>query len=260
MKIAIVSLDSVWEDKQANLIAVENVIKSIGKNADYVIFPEMTLTGFSVANFTLAEDFENSDSIKYIQNIAKRNEINIVFGILISMGDEKYNSCIAINKNGEIAGSYEKIHLFSFSGEDKLIKAGNHLKSLSWEGGWGLTICFDLRFPELYQELSKENLILLNIANWPKSRVLHWKTLLHARAIENQSFMIGVNRIGVDGNGLEYEESSSVFSPIGDRLKPIMNIDNAKIFDLNIEEAIVYRTKFPIKNDRRNTIYQEFFN
>lgn len=259
MRIAIVSLDSVWEDKQANLIAIENVIKSIGKNAEYVIFPEMTLTGFSVANLALAEDFENSDSIKYIQNIAKRNEINIVFGILISRGDEKYNSCIAINKNGQIAGSYEKIHLFSFSGEDKLITAGNHVKSLSWEGGWGLTICFDLRFPELYQELSKQNLILLNIANWPKSRILHWKTLLNARAIENQSFMIGVNRIGVDENGLEYEESSSIFSPIGDNLEPIMSIDNIRIFDLNIEEAILYRTNFPIKNDRRNTIYQEFF-
>jgi omega-amidase len=260
MRIAIVSLDSVWEDKQANLIAVENIIKSIGNNAEYVIFPEMTLTGFSVANLTLAEDVESSDSIKYIQNLAITNEINIVFGILVSKGDQKYNSCVAINKNGEIAGSYEKMHLFSFSGEDKLITAGNHVRSLSWEGGWGLTICFDLRFPELYQELSKQNLILLNIANWPKSRVLHWKTLLNARAIENQSFMIGVNRIGIDGNGLEYEESSSVFSPIGDNLEPIMTIDNIRIFDLNIEEAILYRKKFPIKNDRRNTIYQEFFN
>lgn len=260
MKVAIISLDSVWENKEANLIAIENAIKSIGGNAEYAIFPEMTLTGFSVTNLALSEDFENSDSIKYIQNLAKRNDINIVFGILVAKGEQKYNSCVAINKSGEIAGSYEKMHLFSFSGEDTLITAGNDVKSLSWEGGWGLTICFDLRFPELYQELSKQNLILLNIANWPKSRVLHWKTLLNARAIENQSFMIGVNRIGVDGNGLEYEESSSVFSPVGDNLEPIMTIDNIQIFDLNIEEAILSRKKFPIKNDRRNTIYQEFFN
>lgn len=259
MKVAIVSLNSVWEDKKANLIAIENVVKSIGENAEYVIFPEMTLTGFSVANSALAEDFENSDSIKYIQKVAETYKINIVFGLLVSRGDEKYNSCIAINKTGEIACNYEKIHLFSFSDEDKLITAGNHVKSLPWEGGWGLSICFDLRFPELYQELSKQNLVLLNIANWPKTRVLHWEILLNARAIENQSFMIGVNRTGIDENGLEYEESSCVFSPIGDNLNPIMTIDDIKIFDINIDEATQYRTKFPIKDDRRNSIYQGFF-
>lgn len=259
MRIAIVSLDSVWEDKKANLLEIESILKAIGKNAEYVVFPEMTLTGFSVANLSLAEDFESSHSIKHIQKLAKYNAINIVFGILVSVGDKKYNSCVAINKNGEIACSYEKIHLFSFSGEDRLITAGNHVKSLSWEGGWGLTICFDLRFPELYQELSKQNLILLNIANWPNSRLLHWKTLLNARAIENQSFMIGVNRIGIDGNNLKYDESSFIFSPKGESLNPIMVLDNIKIFKINIEEAKEYRKQFPIKNDRKNTLYKEFF-
>lgn len=259
MRIAVVSLDSAWEDKQANLIAVENAILSISKSAEYVIFPEMTLTGFSVGNLALAEDFENSDSIKYIQKLAKINEINIVFGILISKGNEKYNSCVAINRRGEIVCNYEKMHLFSFSDEDKLIKAGNQVKSLSWEGGWGVTICFDLRFPELYQELSKQNLILLNIANWPKSRILHWKTLLNARAIENQSFMIGVNRVGVDGNGLEYEESSFVFSPTGEKLTSELISNEVKIFDINLDEAIQYRKIFPIKDDRQNVIYQSFY-
>ena len=260
MKVAIVSLNSVWEDKQANLLEIENILKEIGKNAEYVVFPDMTLTGFSVSNLSLAEDFESSDSIKRIQELAKDNAINIVFGILISKNDKKYNSCIAISKDGEIECNYEKIHLFSFSGEDKLIAPGNNLKNISWEGGWGLSICFDLRFPELYQELSKENLILVNIANWPNSRVLHWKTLLNARAIENQSFMIGVNRIGIDRNGLEYEESSFIFSPKGENLIPIMVLDNTKIFEINIDEAKEYRKQFPIKNDRKDSLYKEFFN
>lgn len=259
MKIAVVSLDSVWEDKQANLIAVEDVIVSIAKKAEYVIFPEMTLTGFSVANLSLAEDIENSASIKYIQKLAKINEINIVFGMLVSKGSENYNSCLAINRNGEIEAIYEKMHLFSFSGEDKLINAGNKVKSLTWEGGWGLSICFDLRFPELYQELSRQNLILLNIANWPKSRILHWKTLLNARAIENQSFMIGVNRVGVDGNGLEYEESSFVFSPTGEKVNSELISNEVRIFDVNLDEAIKYRKNFPIKDDRQNSIYKTFY-
>lgn len=259
MKVAVVSLNSFWEDKQANLEEVERIVQSLRQKAEYVIFPEMSLTGFSVSNLALAEDLENSNSIRAFQKLAKEHQVNIVFGLMTSKGDKKYNSCIAVNTKGEIEGNYEKIHLFSYSGEDELISGGNEVKSLSWKGGWGLSICFDLRFPELYQELSKENLILVNIANWPKARVAHWRALLNARAIENQSFMIGVNRTGIDGNGLDYEESSCVFSPIGEKLETFEISEEIKIFDLNLDEAIEYRKSFPIKKDRRNSIYREFY-
>lgn len=260
MKLAIVSLNSVWEDKQANLKEVERIVASLSLKVDYVIFPEMSLTGFSISNLALAEDLESSSSLITIQKIAKEHRMNIVFGLMISKNKKIYNSCIAVNSNGEIAGTYEKIHLFSYAGEDELIVGGNQITSLPWNGGWGLSICFDLRFPELYQELSKENLILLNIANWPKGRVSHWRALLNARAIENQSFMIGVNRTGIDGDGLEYEESSCVFSPTGEKLEPFEICEEIKIFDLNLEDAIEYRKNFPIKKDRKNSIYREFYN
>lgn len=259
MKVAIVSLNSIWEDKEANLVSVERIVHLVSQKANYVIFPEMSLTGFSVSNLSLAEDFENSNSIQTIQILAKKYQINIVFGLMTFKGEQKYNSCIAVNASGEMVGSYEKIHLFSYSGEDNLITGGSYLKSIDWEGGWGLSICFDLRFPELYQELSKENLILINIANWPKARVAHWTTLLNARAIENQSFMIGVNRTGIDGNGLEYEESSCVFSPMGEKVSPFETFEEVKIFDLNLDEATSYRQKFPIKKDRQNSIYKKFY-
>lgn len=259
MKLAVVSLNSIWEDKQANLEEVGRIVQSLNQQVEYVIFPEMSLTGFSVSNLSLAEDFENSNSIRAIQKLAKEHQMNIVFGLMISKGDKKYNSCIAVNNKGEISGNYEKIHLFSYSGEDSLITGGTQLKSIGWEGGWGLSICFDLRFPELYQELSKENLILLNIANWPRTRVAHWRTLLNARAIENQSFMIGVNRTGVDGNGLEYEESSCIFSPTGVILEPSEISGEVKMYDLDMNEAIQYRKSFPVKKDRRNVIYREFY-
>lgn len=259
MKVAVVSLNSVWEDKQANLEEVERVVQSLYQKAEYVIFPEMSLTGFSVSNLALAEDLENSSSIRAIQKLAKEYQINIVFGLMTYKGDKKYNTCIAVNTKGEIEGNYEKIHLFSYSGEDELISGGNEVKSLCWKGGWGLSICFDLRFPELYQELSKENLILINIANWPKARVNHWRTLLNARAIENQSFMIGVNRTGIDGNGLEYEESSCIFSPNGEKLDSSAVSDTIKIFDVDVEQAIQYRKSFPIKKDRQKGLYKEFY-
>ncbi|MGE6353873.1 nitrilase-related carbon-nitrogen hydrolase [Flavobacterium sp. NPDC079362] len=259
MKLAVVSLNSVWEDKQSNLKEVERIVASLSLKVDYVIFPEMSLTGFSISNLALAEDLESSSSLIAIQKTAKEHRMNIVFGLMISKNKKIYNSCIAVNNKGEIAGTYEKIHLFSYAGEDELIVGGNQIRSLPWNGGWGLSICFDLRFPELYQELSKENLILANIANWPKGRVSHWRALLNARAIENQSFMIGVNRTGLDGNGLEYEESSCVFSPTGEKLEPLEICEEIKIFDLNLDEAIEYRKKFPIKKDRQNTIYKEFY-
>jgi predicted amidohydrolase len=259
MKLAVVSLNSIWEDKQANLDEVERIVQSLNQKVEYVIFPEMSLTGFSMSNLGLAEDFENSNSIRAIQKLAKEHQMNIVFGLMISKDDKTYNSCVAVNDKGEIAGDYEKIHLFSYSGEDNSITGGTQLKSVDWEGGWGLSICFDLRFPEIYQQLSKENLILINIANWPKARVAHWRTLLNARAIENQSFMIGVNRTGVDGNGLEYEESSCVFSPIGEKLENLEACEEVKIFDLNLDEAIEYRKKFPIKKDRQNAVYRVFY-
>jgi len=259
MKLAVVSLNSIWEDKHANLEEVERIVQSLNQKVEYVIFPEMSLTGFSMSNLGLAEDFENSNSIRAIQKLAIEHQMNIVFGLMISKDDKTYNSCVAVNHKGEIAGDYEKIHLFSYSGEDNSITGGTQLKSVDWEGGWGLSICFDLRFPEIYQELSKENLILLNIANWPKTRVAHWRTLLNARAIENQSFMIGVNRTGVDGNSLEYEESSCVFSPTGEKLEHLETFEEVKIFDLNLDIAIKYRKNFPIKKDRQNDVYRAFY-
>lgn len=259
MKIAVVSLNSIWEDKQANLDEVERIVQSLNQKAEYVIFPEMSLTGFSMSNLGLAEEFENSNSIRAIQKLAKEHQMNIIFGLMILIDYKTYNSCIAINNQGEIAGNYEKIHLFSFSGEDELISGGTQLTNVDWEGGWGLSICFDLRFPEIYQQSSKENLILINIANWPKARIGHWRALMNARAIENQSFMVGVNRTGVDGNGLEYEESSCVFSPMGEKLEHVETFEDVKIFNLNLDHAIDYRKNFPIKKDRQNGVYRVYY-
>lgn len=100
---------------------------------------------------------------------------------------------------------------------------------------------------------------MVNIANLPKPRIGHWTTLLNARAIENHSFMIDVNRIGFDGNGLEYEESTFIFSPTGEKIESCEIFQDVKIFDLDLEHALEYRKNFPIKNDRKNNIYKEFY-
>lgn len=259
MKIATVSFNSIWEDREANLLNFEAIVNSLRGKVEYVIFPEMTFSGFSVNNINLAEDISGSYLIGQIIKLAKHNQINIMFGLMTKKENKRYNSCVCINSYGEIDCIYNKIHLFSFSGEDVLITPGKRPKSINWNGGWGLSVCYDLRFPELYQRLSKNNLILINIANWPKTRISHWKTLLKARAIENQSFMIGVNRTGSDGNGLEYEESSLIFSPSGEEIYPLQFTEEIKLFDLDLNMVTELRTVFPFINDRKKNLYKEFY-
>ena len=260
MKIATISFNSIWENKLANLAKAEKIINSLKGKVQYVVFPEMTFSGFSMANLDLAENIYDSNLIIKIIKLAKDNDINILFGLMTKKENKKYNSCICINSNGEIECIYDKIHLFSYSKEDEFITPGILPKSIEWQGRWGLSICYDLRFPELYQQLSRNNLILVNIANWPKSRIIDWKTLLKARSIENQSFMIGVNRTGFDGNGLEYVESSSVFSPSGEEIIPLEVSNEIKIFDLNLHLALDSRQSFPTKDDRKNKLYKNFYN
>jgi predicted amidohydrolase len=120
----------------------------------------------------------------------------------------------------------------------------------------GLTICYDLRFPELYAGLAKESDVLINIANWPKKRVDHWDTLLKARAIENQIFVLGVNRIGIDGNNLEYQESSNVFNANGEKVE-YNSFKDMKIFKIDKNFTTDFKSKFNTTNDRKIKLYKD---
>ena len=257
MKVALVSLNQDWEDKTSNLAKIESILENRElSEVEYIVFPELTLTGFTMNILNLGEEFDTSETISNFQKLSIKFKKSLIFGLITKETDKYYNSCIAINSDGELKGRYNKIHPFSFSGEDKYFSSGNELVSVDWIGGWGLTICYDLRFPELYQALSKENLILINIANWPKRRVAHWKKLLIARAIENQAFMIGVNRTGIDGNDLEYEKSSLIVTPEGELVMPDKSFDEVEIFTINLEKASNYRNDFPAKKDRKTDFYK----
>lgn len=257
MKVALVSLNQTWEDKKSNQTKIEAFLENQALlDVEYVVFPELTLTGFSMNTVELGEEIETSETIANFQKLAIKFKKNFVFGLITQEKDKYYNSCIAINSDGELKGRYNKIHPFSFSGEDNYFSSGNEIVSVDWQGGWGLTICYDLRFPELYQALSKENHILISIANWPKRRVAHWRNLLIARAIENQAFMIGVNRTGTDGNNLEYEKSSVIITPEGEQLRPEETFEEVEIFTIELEKAYQYRKDFPVKRDRRADFYK----
>lgn len=259
MKIALISLDQKWEDKSYNLQRCQLFIEQAAKqNVDLIIFPEMTLTCFSFNTKAIAEEQISSPSLKAFSELAKKNHIAIVVGLVLMSNSEKcLNTLVAFSNSGEEKARYIKIHPFSFAGENQFFDSGNQLASMDLCGfKIGFTICYDLRFPELYSALAKDCNVLINIANWPKKRVSHWRTLLQARAIENQSYMLGVNRIGTDGNGLEYAPSSMIFDSNGERLVPLTTESEVDIFKLSLDSLKEYISSFSTKQDRQIELYR----
>jgi predicted amidohydrolase len=258
MKVATISLNQVWEDKGSNLLLCEQYIKEANlKGVDLIIFPEMTLTGFSTNIQNTSEGKEDSKTIDNFKTLAKLYDIAILFGVVIKNNEKALNKGIFIDNQGDILGEYAKIHPFSFSGESKYFDAGESLTFVKYKDlNIGLSICYDLRFPELYSALAKKSDIIINIANWPKKRVDHWNTLLKARAIENQLYVCGVNRIGVDGNNLEYKESSQCISPNGEFLV-YEQMEDMKIYNIDKKLSQEFRKNFNTINDRKIKLYKE---
>lgn len=260
MKVALVSLNQSWENKADNKQKVGETLALIAEhctNTDLVVYPEMTLTGFTMESQKVKEDELSSETITFFKEQAKKYKVSIAFGVVLSKGEKATNNLVVVSEQGVLA-TYAKIHPFSYAGENDYYQAGDELKKLTIGGATiGLTICYDLRFPELYQAYSKDCSVILNIANWPERRVSHWRALNKARAIENQVFMIAVNRIGTDGKGLQYVFSSHIVSPYGEELKGTSLSEEVVVYDLNLEEVAQYRAEFPVKNDRKITLYKE---
>lgn len=260
MKVALVSLNQSWENKADNKQKVGETLALIAEhctNTDLVVYPEMTLTGFTMESQKVKEDELSSETITFFKEQAQKYKVSIAFGVVLSKGEKATNNLVVVSEQGVLA-TYAKIHPFSYAGEDNYYQAGDELKKLTIGGATiGLTICYDLRFPELYQAYSKDCSVILNIANWPERRVSHWRALNKARAIENQVFMIAVNRIGTDGKGLQYVFSSHIVSPYGEELKGTSLSEEVVVYDLNLEEVAQYRAEFPVKNDRKITLYKE---
>lgn len=258
MRIGLVSLNQKWEQKTKNLVECENFVKkAVEKKVDLIIFPEMTLTGFSMNTSDLAENENNSFTLDAFKALAKKHSVNIIFGIMLHHRKKVTNNAILVNAKGEIKLRYKKIQLFSFVSENNLFSAGNtlplfKLKTLSL----GLTVCYDLRFPELYRYLGRNCNLIINIANWPKIRINHWYILLKARAIENQLFIAGVNRSGVDGNRIKYVNSSRIICPDGSTLKHIFKFKSLSVYDININLCNDYRKIFPTIKDRKTKLYK----
>jgi predicted amidohydrolase len=221
------------------------------------MFPEMTLTGFSLNASIVAEEVGHSESRATFSGIAKMNGVGIIAGMVLSDENKVSNSAVAFSRHGEELARYTKIHPFSFAGEDRFYLAGDRLSCVNYgELTFGLSICYDLRFPELFSLLANNSDVLVNIANWPAKRLHHWRTLLQARAIENQAYVVGINRVGEDGNGLRYVRSSYLIDPDGVVMAPLHSEGEIDIFDVSKERLASYREGFPTRRDRRPDLYR----
>jgi Predicted amidohydrolase len=259
MKIALSQMNIKWEDKDKNkakVLAFINEAKEL--NVELIVFPEMTLTGFSMNVEKIAES-NRGETIQWFENIAKCHNINIGFGVVEKTESEfGKNKFIIINDEGVIISDYTKLHPFSYGLEDKYYKSGDSIE-LSKVNDFTVAtfICYDLRFPEVFQLASNQAQLIIVAANWPQSRKEHWITLLKARAIENQCYILGVNRVG-NGNNIYYSGNSMVVAPDGSILIEIEDEEKLLIYDIDIKESLDLRNVFPVKKDRKINIYKKY--
>lgn len=250
LKITIIQSDLHWEDIGANLAMFEEKIWQIGQQTDVIVLPEMFTTGFTMKANKLAE-MMNMRTFKWMKQMADQTGALILGSFIANVHDRFYNRLLWMEPEGNFK-TYDKRHLFRMAEENHIYTAGESLLIGHWKG-WRICplICYDLRFPVWSRNRWNPSLkkasydLLLYVANWPKVRIDAWETLLRARAIENLSYVVGVNRVGHDGNNVEYNGQSSIISPKGDTIFSVEGIEATRTTTISANSLQAYRDKFP---------------
>jgi len=246
LKITIIQPDIVWENPKANLEKFSKWIEKL-EETDVIILPEMFTTGFSMRPEILKETMEG-DSIKWMKKVAAEKNVSVVGSLIIEDKSKVYNRALWVFPNGKVE-KYDKHHLFTMGQEHLNYSAGNKKTVVEFKG-WRFCplICYDIRFP-VWNRNTEDYDVILFMANWPSPRHHHWKTLLVARAIENQSYCLGINRTGTDGAGLSYLGDSGMITPKG--IAEFMGeTEKIQTFEISYAELQDYRNSFPLLEDR----------
>lgn len=250
-----------WEDKAANLEMLEQKISSIKEKTEIVVLPEMFSTGFSMNAEQLAETMParsgtdgDGETVQWMKRLAEEKKIILTGSIIIKEDGKYYNRLIWMQPNGQY-GVYDKRHCFAYAGEDKYYTAGTK-RLIASVKGWkiNLQVCYDLRFPVWARQQPNGNSdpeydVLIYVANWPEKRIHAWKTLLQSRAIENQCYVVGANRVGDDGNNIHYSGESMIIDPLGEIL--YIKKEEEDIFTITLDKNHLktVREKFPFLRD-----------
>lgn len=249
LKIALLQVDIVWQNAEQNRINYSEKINQITEEVDLILLPEMFSTGFSMQPQAIAETMQG-ETIKWMQQMASDKQCAIGGSLIITKNDKYFNRFLFLHPTGEIE-FYDKHHLFTLAGEGKTYTQGTKKLLIEYKG-WKICpfVCYDLRFPVWSRNIENYD-VLIYVANWPKPRISAWDTLLKARSIENLSYVVGVNRIGVDGNDLAYCGHSAVYDCLGEQLtESIPNQEGVEIVTLNKTHIIDVRTTLNFLNDK----------
>jgi omega-amidase len=262
LHFSLIQTDLHWEDKKANLQMLGHKIHSIPEQTEVVVLPEMFSTGFSMRTEQLAETMDGP-TVQWMKQIAASKKIILTGSVIIEEGGKYFNRLVWMLPNGQY-GYYDKRHLFAYGEEDEHYSAGSK-RLIASVNGWkiNLMVCYDLRFPVWARQqtspppplqprgesIELEYDVLIYVANWPERRNLAWKTLLRARAIENQCYVIGVNRVGNDGNDIYYSGDSMVIDPLGETLFEKAVEEDVFTVQLSKERLKEVREKFQFWRD-----------
>jgi predicted amidohydrolase len=246
LKITIIQPNIIWEDIKSNLEKYSEIITGI-EQTDVIILPEMFTTGFSMKPEILNEKMDGI-SVKWMKAIATEKDASVVGSLIIEEDGKIFNRAIWVFPDGKIE-FYDKRHLFTMGQEHLHYSPGNEKAVVKFRG-WKFCplICYDLRFP-VWSRNAENYDVVIYMANWPSPRHHHWKALLVARAVENQSYCIGVNRTGIDGSGLKYSGDSCMISPKG-FAEFLGENETVKTFVISHSELHEYRKNFPLLADR----------
>ncbi len=248
LHITLIQPDIVWEDKAANLRKYETMIAGISGPKHVVVLPEMFSTGFSMESDKLAEPMDGY-TVRWMADMAVKHRCIVTGSLIISDGGKYYNRLVWVQPDRKL-WHYDKHHLFGYAGEDQHYTPGKN-RLIAQVNGWriNLQICYDLRFPVWARNKENEYDALLYVANWPEVRSVAWKTLLQARAIENQCYVVGVNRVGQDGKGFNYSGDSSVFGPLGEVVWQHAHTEAVQTVTLDKDLLLQTREKLPFLKD-----------
>ncbi len=243
LHVALLQTDLVWENPAKNIANFQNLFSKLPLETNLVVLPEMFSTGFSMNAEKLAEPM-NGETVRWMQQMASKYTTAIVGSLIILENNNYYNRLLFVHPNGKIQ-YYDKRHTFSLANEHKVYTKGNDIQIIDYLD-WKICpfICYDLRFPVWSRNTSKYDL-LIYVASWPKTRINAWDALLKARAIENMTYTIGVNRIGIDANGYEYIGHSNAYDFLGKSLGKNSN---------NKESIITITLDKKIQNETRNKL------
>jgi len=248
MKIALIQSDLQWEKTLENRKNFESKINKINSEVNLIVLPEMFSTGFTMNAVAVAETMQG-ETIQWMQTMAKEKNAALTGSLIVKENDSYYNRLLFVFPDGEMQ-FYDKRHLFSLAGEDQHFTSGSSKVIIEYLG-WKicLQICYDLRFPVFARNVERYDL-LLYVANWPKIRTNAWDILLRARAVENLSYVVGVNRVGFDGNNYEHIGHSQVVDFLGDYVLEPQETDDVFIVELDKNTMLETRKKLDFLSDK----------